>query len=286
VNADEQAVLNFGVVGRVGNVSVDAGDRVKMNQVLATLENADFKVAAQAAQAELKRVRDLSKEGLLSQAALDEARRAAEVAQATYQKSIIVAPFDGLVTEVNLRKGEIAQIPAGPDKPPVRLIDVKTRLIKGEIDELDLGKVKPGLAARVKIPALENKKFTAKVTKTVPFVSSTREQDRTSQIELRFDQNDPSIPVGASAEIEIVIDEKPNVLVLPARAVLGTSRQRYVYQISDGRLSRKNVEIGLGNYDRREIIKGLKAGDVVALPSEDYEMSEGDRVNAELQPWP
>ena len=286
VYAEQQAVLNFGAMGRVGDVHVEVGARVKKGQKLASLENADLRAATQAAQAELRRARDLFGEKLVSQAALDEAKRAAESAQAAVDRSVIDAPFDGLITEVNLRKGEIAQVPSLPDKPPIRIIDLKERLVKGEIDELDLGKVKQGLTARIRIPAIGDKRFEAKVTSVVPFVSSTREQDRTSKIELQLKENDPAIPVGASAEVEILVDTKTAALTVPARAVLGTSKERYVFKIVDGKLARTKVTVGVGNYDRREIVSGLQAGDVVALPADDYEMKDGVKAEAELQPWP
>lgn len=286
VYAEEQSILSFGSVGRVARVGVQEGDRVRKGQILASLENADLSIAAQTAQADLRRTQDLFKEGLVSQAALDEAKRATEMAQATLDRSIIKAPFDGLITDVNLRVGEVAQLASQADKPAIRIVDLKARLIKGEVDELDLGKVKQGLPARIKIPALGNRVLAARVTKTIPFVSSTREQDRTSQIELRLSENDSSIPVGASAEVEIVIENKPQALTLPARAVLGTSRQRYIYKIVENKLTRSNVQIGIGNYDRREVIEGVTEGDVVALPGENYEMKEGDEVEVEIQPWP
>ena len=286
VAANEQAILSFGTIGRIGEVNVRTGDKVKKGQRLATLENVDLKVAALAAQAELARARDLAREKLVSPAALDDARRTAEMAQMTFDRSIILAPFAGLVTEVNLRKGEIAQAQSAPDKPPIRLIDLKPRLVKGEIDEVDLGKVKIGQEARVKIPALENRKYKAWVTSVVAFVSSNREQDRTSQIELRLSESEELIPVGASADVEILIANKDHALTVPARAVLGTIKQRYVYKAKSEHAQRVDVTIGVGNYDRREILSGLNEGDIVILPSDDYDLKTSDKVKVTLLPWP
>jgi HlyD family secretion protein len=285
VFAEQQAILNFGSMGRINEVYIAAGSKVKKGQRLATLENADLRASAASSAVELKRVRDLFAAGLVSQAAVDDADRAAETARAALDRSVVLAPFDGLITEVNLRKGEIAQVPSAPDKPPIRIVDLKARLIKGQVDELDLGKIKLGLTARIKIPALGNRRLTAKLTSTVPFVSSTREQDRTSEIEMRLDEDDPHIPVGASAEVEILIESKDSALTVPSRAILGTAKQRYVYKVVDGHLKRTDVEVGIGNYDRREIIGGLTEGDQIALPSESYEMKDEQKVRVEQQKW-
>ncbi len=290
VEAEQQADLNFGSAGRIFAVTVLAGDKVKKGQPLASLENSDLRAIARDAQSEVKRVRDLFAAGLISKVGQDDAKRAAEIAQVNLDRSVITAPFAGLITEVNIRKGELAQSLTSASgsgvKPAIRIIDLKTRIVKGEIDELDLGKVHNGLEARVRIPALGEQKFAAKVERVVPFVSSTREQDRTSQIELRLRENDPRIPVGASAEVEIIVEHKEGALIVPARTVLGTNKQRYMYKVDGDHLKRTEVSVGVGNYERKEILKGLEVGDTVAFPSEEFDMSDGQKVKADIQPWP
>ncbi len=105
-----------------------------------------------------------------------------------------------MITAMNLRVGEFFQSATSLDKKTaVQIIDLKKRIIKGEIDEVDLQKVSIGFPARIKIPAMKNQTFNAVVTKVVPYVSTAKDQDRTSQIELEvIDQKDNVlIPVGA-----------------------------------------------------------------------------------------
>lgn len=286
VYAESQAVLNFGAMGRVAQVNVSVGDLVKKGAILSSLENGDLRVSSETARAELERVQKLFKEKLVSQSALDESRRAMEIARVNYEKSLIVAPFDGLVTDVNLRTGEIAQVSSLIESPPIRLVDQKSRIIKGDIDELDLNHVQAGMKARVKIPAMGNKIFEAIVSKAIPFVSSTREQDRTSKIELTLSEGGSSIPVGASADVEVLVNQKQSVPALPARAVLGTSRHRYVYKVQNGVLKKVSVEVGVGNYDRREMISGVEVGDLIALPGDKYVLEDGISVKVNTEQWP
>lgn len=289
VEAEQQAVLAFTAVGRVARISVGIGDRVKKGQALAELENSDLRTIFDEAGRETKRVEELLGSGLVSKVAFDEARKNLEVARASYEKSLMRAPFDGVITEMNLKLGELAQASASTAiAAPVRIIDMKPRIIKGVIDEVDLSKVRADAAARVRILAVRRDPFSAKVVRVVPYVSTTKEQDRTSQIELRLvDPADPEkIPVGASADIEVIVDSKTDVLAVPARAVLGTAESRYVYRVQDGRARKIPISIGTGNYERAQITSGLTEGDTILMPSDDVTLKDDLKVKVELQKWP
>ncbi len=283
VEARQQAVLGFGATGRVAAIHVKAGDVVKAGQVLAELENIDLKMIFKEAQGEYQRNQKLFQEKLVSRVALDESRKALEVARATQGRSVVTAPFDGMVTEVNLELGE--SVGQGT-KAPLRLVDQLPRLLKGEIDEVDLAKVKEGQSARVRIPAVGTKSFQAKVSRVVPFIDTTKEQDRTSQIEMEMEATEERIPVGASAEVEIITSRRPGVLAVPSRLVLGSQEGRYVFKVGDGHLIRSAVKIGIGNYDRSEIVSGVAENEVVVYPGEDKELVDGLKVKAEIIPWP
>ncbi len=283
VEAEQQAVLGFSTTGRIAKVNVKAGDKVQKGDNLAELDNKDLVSIANEAKAEMNRSQQLYRSMLISKSALDTAKKNHEVAQANLDRAIIHAPFSGLVTEVNLEVGELFSQNAV--KTPLRLVDLQERIIKGEIDEIDLGKVKIGQNARVKVPAVRPEAFKAIVNRVVPYVSTTREQDRSSQIELKITEAQDLIPVGASADVEIVVDTREKAPCLPARTILGIGKERYVYQIIDSRLKKVPVVLGVGNYEKTEITSGLKVGDLVAFPSDDVELKEGLKVKVDVQKW-
>lgn len=292
VEAQHQAELAFGTVGRIAKIYVSTGSKVNAGDIIAELENADLKAVYSEAVKELSRSEELFKNGLVSISNLDSARRAREVARLNYEKTVIRAPFSGLITAMELKPGEYYQSSTNLDnKPAVQIIDLKKRIIKGEIDEVDLQKVAIGQLARVKIPAIRNTVFEAKVTKVVPFVSTAKDQDRTSQIELEVtDEIETNknilIPVGASADVEIVSESKDHVKILPANVLIGTGKTRSLYKIIDGKLSRQSVKLGIGNYERVEILEGLKEGELVARPLDGMEMNDGMKVEAKEIKWP
>lgn len=296
VEAEQQAVLGFSAAGRVGRVNVQTGARVRRGQVLAELENSDLATIHRDAQAELGRAKSLFEAGLVARVALDEARKAAEIARANLDKSIIRAPFDGVVTEVNLEVGELSQSIAAQSSggssaaaaslAPIRLIDLKPRLVKGNIDEIDLPKVKAGMRARVKINAVRAEPFEARVTRTVPFISTIKEQDRTSQVELRLEGAAELVPVGASADIEIIVDSRADALAVPTRALVGRGADRVVFRAAGGKAERAPVKVGVGNYDRTEIREGIRAGDTILFPPDDFELKDGAKIQVEKVSWP
>ncbi|MBS1985780.1 MAG: efflux RND transporter periplasmic adaptor subunit [Bdellovibrionales bacterium] len=285
VDAEQQAVLGFSTSGRVRSINVKLGDKVEKGQVLAETENADLQTTSQDADSEWKRSQTLFKEGLISKAGLDDARRAFEVARSNYDKSVIRAPFAGMVTELNLEVGELAQTTTNT-KAPLRLVDLKPRIVKGDIDEVELSKVKVGAAARLKILAVRSQPFAGTVTKVVPFVESVKEQDRSAHIELMFTESSENIPVGASTDIEIVVAAKSGALAIPSRAVLGSGTNRHVFKVQNGSLKEVAVKLGVGNYDRTEVIEGVNEGDVIALPTPDLELKDGQKTKVDIQPWP
>ncbi len=288
VSAEQAAVLAFAGAGRVSRINVKAGDPVKKGDILAELENTDLKSTFANAQRELKRAQELFDNGLVSRAGLDDARRGIDVARANLDKSVVRAPFDGIVTEMNLEIGETPQAASTSGKAALRIVDSLPRIIRGDIDEIDLSRVKVGTPARVKIQAIGGGWMAAEVRKVVPFVSTAKERDRTSEIELKLiEQPEKMIPVGASVDIEIITEAKENVLAVPARVVTGKSGQRYVYKYgADGKLVRTSVKTGTGNYARMEILEGLSKGDVVVFPPDDVELKDGMRAEVETSPWP
>ena len=278
VMAERITSLAFGTVGRVKEVNCKLGDPVHQGDILAQVENDDLKSRLQSAQEEYERSQRLSKSDAMSQSGVTQARANYDAAKTSYEKSLIKAPYDGVIAELNLEVGELSQITAVIPEAPIRMVDLQPRYVRAEIDEVDLPKLKVGLNARVKILAVRKEPFKATVRKVVPFVSSVREQDRTSEIELTVDNEGILLPAGASADVEVVTDTKDDVLTVSSKALLGRGSERYVYVLEGARLKRVPVQIGIYGYTVSEIKSGLSLSEEVVLPSDKFELSSGLRV--------
>lgn len=279
VKAEQSAELAFGAVGRVSALYVRLGDRVKKGTLLAEIENSDMKTALTRAHSELKR-RETMGSQVVSKSDFDTAKLGVDSAQVQLDRTLIRAPYDGMISEVNLEVGQLSQITAVIPKPPLRITDIIPRYVRVDIDEVDLPRVKPGLPARVKIPAVRREPFAATVRKVVPFINSVREQDRTSELELTVEAGEALLPAGASADVEIVVESRENVLSLPSRAVFGRENSRFIYSIKESKVVKVPVTVGIWNYDFTEILSGANEGTVSILPSDIVELKEGLAVQA------
>jgi HlyD family secretion protein len=280
VKAEQLAELAFGAVGRVREVNVHIGDRVPKGAVLAQIENGDLLSRLAVAEEELARAKTLQQSQAASRSNVIQAQGNYDAAVTAYEKSLIRAPFEGIVAEKNLEVGQLSQITAVMPLAPLRLIDTQPRYVTVEIDEVDMPKVKLGLAARVKVLAVRREPFKATVRKVIPFVSSIREQDRTSEVELDVESEGILLPAGASADVEIVTATKNDVVIVPSRTLFGRGSGRYVFTLNRSRLTKVPVTVGLTGFNVSEIVSGLAPDESVVMPAEKIELRDGLEVSS------
>jgi HlyD family secretion protein len=283
VEAEHHSVLAFGAVGRIEHVSVSVGDRVTKGAILANLENADLKAALNQAEREVGRVTQLKNSNVLSNKEVEAAVELRDVALGTYEKSLIKAPFDGVIAEKNIEVGQLSQITAVIPLAPLRIVDSEPRYVVVAVDEADLTKIKVDQSARVKIIAYQKEPLLGNVRKVVSYVSTMREQDRTIQVEVKIPKQDPLLPVGASADVDIITEVKEDALTIPTRAVLGRVNARFVFVVKDGHIQRQNVTVGLSNLDRTEIVSGVGEDTVVVANPGLVELKDGQKVTVTVE---
>nr|MBP9682399.1 hypothetical protein [Bacteriovorax sp.] len=109
IKAQSQAELAFGTIGRIAKIYVSLGKKVEANTIIAELENADLLAIYNESQKELSRHQELFDSGLVSAANLESAKRAREVARINYEKTVMKAPFPGMITAMELKIGEFYQ---------------------------------------------------------------------------------------------------------------------------------------------------------------------------------
>ena len=155
---------------------------------------------------------------------------------------------------------------------------------------MDLNKVANNQKAKIKIPALKNRIIEGLVKKVVPFVSTAKDQDRTSQIELELNATNESevkeIPVGASADVEIITEQKLNALIIPTTYIHGVGNNKFVYLINGNKLEKRTITLGTGNYDRTEIKSGLKENDLIAKVPDGIDDPTSIKIEVEEKKWP
>jgi HlyD family secretion protein len=238
---------------------------------------------AESAQRDLQRQRQLFQQGFISEGGLDtvrtqaDARAAAcataksDVAQAQArigvvgaagQRTVLIAPFDGTVAKIVGEVGEYSTpSPPGVAMPPaIDLIDESCLYVNAPMDEVDAPKVVVGQPVRITLDALPGRSFAGKVRRVAPYVTAVEKQARTVEIEVTFD--DPKaagrLLVGYSADVEVILDVRKDVVRVPTSALLQGGR---VLLLQDGQLVERAVKTGLANWEHTEVAEGLQGGE-------------------------
>lgn len=217
--------------------------------------------------------------GLAAQAQMREAEASLEAARATLAKTVMTAPFEGVVLDITTEVGEwISPSPPGVFIPPVvDLIDPQALYISAPIDEADVARLRVGLPVRVTLDAFRGQSFAGTLTYISSFVEARQEQNRTLRVEAEFKDSRPAanLVAGLSADLEVILEARDNVLRIPTYALLEGSR---VLVARDGRLVEKKVSTGLHNWSYTEITSGLSAGQLVVVSLDRPEVKAGARV--------
>ncbi|WP_020483856.1 efflux RND transporter periplasmic adaptor subunit [Methylomonas sp. MK1] len=187
------------------------------------------------------------------------------VAEAAVQRTLVKAPFDGTVAEVNAELGEfVTPSPPGiPTLPPIDLLDVSCLTVSAPIDEVDAASIKTGMTACVSLDAFPDKRCSGIVTRVAPYVLEKEKQARTVEVEvtLRDPKDLAELLPGYSADIEVLLSQKDRTLRLPAEAILDNHRVLLIDK--DNVLHEQSFQPGLSNWSFTEVLSGLKAGDQV-----------------------
>jgi len=190
---------------------------------------------------------------------------AIELARATLERTQLRAPFDGVIAEINGELGEfVTPSPLGvATLPTVDLIDNSCLYIRAPIDEVDAPNVRAGLKAWITLDAFKERKFSGQVRRVAPYVLDLEKQSRTVDVEAVIDDPDMQLLLpGYSADVQVILDERHDVLLVPTSAILEDSAV-FVIPGGGGRLEKRMIKAGLSNWEITEVISGLKEGDLV-----------------------
>jgi HlyD family secretion protein len=256
--------------------------------------------------ASMERARNLHSEGLIARAILEDAEKAyqlglnrqtsalrsvaisrADIARASAQvaqtkasleraeenlrNSTIVSPMDGLVLSRNVEIGDAVSsilILGSQATLVVTLGDITDVYVLGKVDQADIGKVYLGQQARIVVESFKDKKFEGQVTKISPLGV---EKDNVTSFEVRVSIKNPGgeLKANMSANAEIILEEKKNVLLVPESAVVYDRQRNTSLEVPDlaNEKGRRQVacKLGISNGVKTELVSGLKEGEKVIL---------------------
>ncbi|HNI37013.1 MAG TPA: efflux RND transporter periplasmic adaptor subunit [Pseudomonadales bacterium] len=205
-----------------------------------------------------------------------------DLAQSHYDLTFLRAPYDGVVVEVNSELGEyVTPSPSGVlTKPVIEMLDNTCLYVTAPIDEVDAKPLRVGQRVRITLDAFRGQEFDGHLTRVAPYVVEVEKQARTVDVDVRFDNipQDVALLIGYSADVEIVLDTRNQVLRIPTEAIID---KKSAYVLQDGKLHKRDIVTGLSNWTMTEVVSGLQAGDKVVLAPDRAGIKEGAAAREE-----
>ncbi|MGA2796752.1 MAG: efflux RND transporter periplasmic adaptor subunit [Thermoguttaceae bacterium] len=228
--------------------AAQAETRAKVASAKATLSETRAKVASAKANEALTRAR-------LGNAQADLSRQ-----KTLLKYTQIRAPYDGVVTERNVVRGDFVQ-PAGAAMAKPLLTVARTDVVRVFVDvpEMESSLVEPGRPGYISVQAIPDKIVEGKVTRT----SWALGANRTLRTELDLPNPDAALRPGMYATAHIILQEHPDVYVLPISAVVREDKRTYCWTVQEGRAVRTPITLGLQVGNDVEVVSGLKPDEIV-----------------------
>ncbi|MGC8737730.1 MAG: efflux RND transporter periplasmic adaptor subunit [Candidatus Hydrogenedens sp.] len=232
-----------------------------------------YKVAKEAYQSALTSVKELQvreQEVKAGETAIIQAESALNSARAIRDKAIIKAPFDGVVATINVHEGEGIAIGV----PLMYLLDNSDLYIEAPFDEANAGQISLNQKTRIELDAFPGQVFMGEIFEISPVITITKEFTRTFTVKVRFLEQGNFL-AGMSADVTVIVSEKDNVLYVPSESLI---RDEFAYVVVGDRAVRKPVTLGIGNWETREIVEGLKEGDTIITSVGIKGLTDGVRI--------
>lgn len=282
------------VSGRISKIYYQEGDFVKKgenlveldkslllpkrDQTLSSLEQTKIKMENE--KKNLERFENLFQKGLVAQKEVDDLRVAYQVSQLNYEgaksnlesieedlkKTEIYSPISGVVISAEKKEGEaISGTNSAAQATTIMTVaDLNQMVVEVKINEVDIGKLKLGQKAKIVLDAFPEKEFNGEVISIAPS-SETTDGIVTYLVKVKVDQPQDYLKPGMSAEVEIKVVEKEDVLLIPQSALLEKDGKNYLRIKRENEIIPIEVKVGLVTEEFAEITNGLKEGEEIFL---------------------
>jgi RND family efflux transporter MFP subunit len=300
------------VAGRLDTVSVKLGDRVVKGQQVAKIEDRELREQIRQAEAAYEvtrstvtlrendrivqenaynRVKALHASGLTPKQNLEDAEARYSSAQSqvavakaqlqstqarldelkiTLGNTTVISPLDGFVSRRNLDPGGFA----GANTAILTLVDLDTVRLVANLVEKGFNKVTAGVTADIEVDAFQGEQFKGHVSRVAPVFDPAT---RTAVMEIEVPNPGYRLKPGMFARVRLTVERRAGALTVPRNAVVDTEGKRGVFMVDAQTARFREVQTGLTDGERVEIVAGLNDGDRVITVGA-LALRDGDRV--------
>jgi len=181
----------------------------------------------------------------------------------------VYATASGTVIQRLVEEGEMVQANnSGYSEGTVliKLANMQPMVVKSNVNEVDIDKIKQGQTAKVQVDAFPYKEYVGKVIK-IAAMATTDENAKVFPVEILLENADSKLRPGMTANVLIKGDSRNNIVTIPIRALFSNdANDDIVYVVTKGNQTQAvNVKTGINDFQNVEIIEGLKVGQVISL---------------------
>ncbi len=312
-----KAVVSAKIQGRLSELRVEEGSRVRQGEVLARLESADYEAQVERAQASVQRAEadlneyrrqlrlaeELARKTIVSQDQVDAATSRVRIAEASlaqaradvalnealYQNTFIKAPFSGVVLKKMAEVGEsVAPIPPGVNISTssgaiVALADLDTLEVEADVSESNVARLAPDQPAEVHVEAFPDRHYRAVMRQIIPTADRTK---ATVQVKVTILDKDSDLKPEMTARVTFVAKGKDAVtsaapaasaVTVPEEAVVTRDGRSVVFEVREGRARQRAVVIGEKRQGQVQVQEGL-SGSETLVARPPASLRDGDSV--------
>jgi RND family efflux transporter MFP subunit len=317
VVARRKAVVSAKIQGRLAELKVEEGSRVREGALLARLESADYQAQVSRARAQLERAQAdlaenqrqlrqaerLTRESIMArdqleavesrvriaEADVSRARADLAFAHATLRDTRILAPFTGTVVKKMAEVGEsVAPIPPGVNISTssgaiVALADLETLEVEADVAESNVARLGPEQPAEVTVEAFPDRRYRALLRQVIPTADRTK---ATVQVKVTILDKDQNLKPEMSAKVTFLDRPRPAgegtaeetpVVTVPAAALATREGRPVVFEVADGKARQRAIVPGPARQDRVVVQKGL-TGTETLVARPPESLQDGDPV--------
>ncbi len=296
LRADETVMVRPEIAGRVETIHFREGQKIRQGEPLVTLDQEEYQaqLASSAAQLALeqssyRRLQDMDRQQLASQQNLDEAKAKLDTARAQQElnrvrlsKTVIRAPFDGMIGLRKISPG--AYVKPGDDI--VALESLGAMKLDFRVPETYLARLAVDQRLAARVDAYPEQSFEGTIYAIEPALD---EETRTVLLRARLPNPHNQLRPGLFARVSLILERRENALVVPEQAIVPVGQTTFVYRVVDGKAVMAPVKLGLRRPGLVEILEGLSAGDQVVTDGQ-LKIRDGAAVQVlpptETQPAP
>ncbi len=239
-------------------IEQDFTSRQSVDQAREKMEVAEAELAAAQETLRMLKAGPTASEVAVQEAAVKEASAKLALAEAHLAECVIRAPFDGVITRVHVRPGDLAV----PRSPMIAMYAPASLVVRFSVPEAHAAAVRPGMQLEATLDALSGRTFSAQVVRVYPDLDPAM---RTRTAEAVLEADFEPMP-HQFARLALQLESVQEATVVPAEAVLETPDEgRVVFVVESGKAARRKVQLGIEAEQSVQVLRRLEPGEQVVV---------------------